>query len=265
MVQGLDRCSSSSPNSRRTSRSKAARWASSCGSGMVCPTGASRWGTPDPSRSTGAPRWGSPDPSGRGGPPTRERAARTPSGDRSSIRPSYSWRPTYSRTALVNRSQIARSRWFMSAEPTGPRPDRPVPLLTPFEWLGSVRDSAGPVPRAWGAHGRTVPSSAAPAGGAVGCCWAAGGRLAGDHAVAGRALATGPGAGAVPVCVRGPAPVRARAVGGVADRVDDPAVRGRLEDDRLRLQNDVRIGLLQAVAGVAVIAAIRRSTRPAGG
>ncbi|HEU4898213.1 MAG TPA: hypothetical protein VFX88_11720 [Actinomycetota bacterium] len=47
--------------------------------------------------------------------------------------------------------------------------------------------------------------------------------------------------------------------------VDDPAVRGRLEDDRLRLQNDVRIGLLQAVAGVAVIAAIRRSTRPAGG
>jgi hypothetical protein len=38
--------------------------------------------------------------------------------------------------------------------------------------------------------------------------------------------------------------------------VEDPAVRGRLEDDRLRLQNDVRIGLLQAVAGVAVIAAV---------
>jgi hypothetical protein len=32
--------------------------------------------------------------------------------------------------------------------------------------------------------------------------------------------------------------------------------RGRLEDDRLKLQNDVRIGLLQAVAGVAVIAAV---------
>jgi Pentapeptide repeats (8 copies) len=38
--------------------------------------------------------------------------------------------------------------------------------------------------------------------------------------------------------------------------VEDPAVRGRREDDRLRLQNDVRIGLLQAVAGVAVIAAV---------
>jgi pentapeptide repeat protein len=38
--------------------------------------------------------------------------------------------------------------------------------------------------------------------------------------------------------------------------VEDPAVRGRLEDDRLKLQNDVRIGLLQAVAGVAVIAAV---------
>jgi len=38
--------------------------------------------------------------------------------------------------------------------------------------------------------------------------------------------------------------------------VEDPAVRGRLEDDRLKLQNDVRIGLLSAVAGVAVIAAV---------
>jgi hypothetical protein len=38
--------------------------------------------------------------------------------------------------------------------------------------------------------------------------------------------------------------------------VTDPAARGRLEDERLRLQNDVRIGLLQAVAGVAVIAAV---------
>jgi hypothetical protein len=47
------------------------------------------------------------------GPPTRARAARTPSGDRSSTRPSYSWRPTYSRTALIDRSQIARSRWFI--------------------------------------------------------------------------------------------------------------------------------------------------------
>jgi hypothetical protein len=38
--------------------------------------------------------------------------------------------------------------------------------------------------------------------------------------------------------------------------VTDPVARGRLEDDRLKLQNDVRIGLLQAVAGVAVIAAV---------
>jgi hypothetical protein len=38
--------------------------------------------------------------------------------------------------------------------------------------------------------------------------------------------------------------------------VEDPAARGRLEDERLKLQNDVRIGLLQAVAGVAVIAAV---------
>jgi hypothetical protein len=38
--------------------------------------------------------------------------------------------------------------------------------------------------------------------------------------------------------------------------VTDPAARGRLEDERLKLQNDVRIGLLQAVAGVAVIAAV---------
>ena len=38
--------------------------------------------------------------------------------------------------------------------------------------------------------------------------------------------------------------------------VTDPAARGRLEDERLKLQNDVRIGLLQAVAGVAVIVAV---------
>jgi Pentapeptide repeats (8 copies) len=38
--------------------------------------------------------------------------------------------------------------------------------------------------------------------------------------------------------------------------VTDPAARSRLEDERLKLQNDVRIGLLQAVAGVAVIAAV---------
>jgi Pentapeptide repeats (8 copies) len=38
--------------------------------------------------------------------------------------------------------------------------------------------------------------------------------------------------------------------------VDDPAARGRLEDERLKLQNDVRVGLLQGVAGVAVIAAV---------
>jgi hypothetical protein len=39
-------------------------------------------------------------------------------------------------------------------------------------------------------------------------------------------------------------------------QVTDPAARGRLEDERLKLQHDVRIGLLQAVAGVAVIAAV---------
>ena len=38
--------------------------------------------------------------------------------------------------------------------------------------------------------------------------------------------------------------------------VEDPVARGRLEDDRLKLQHDVRTGLLQAVAGVAVIAAV---------
>jgi Pentapeptide repeats (8 copies) len=38
--------------------------------------------------------------------------------------------------------------------------------------------------------------------------------------------------------------------------IEDPAARGRLEDDRLRLQNELRVGLLQAVAGVAVIAAV---------
>jgi Pentapeptide repeats (8 copies) len=38
--------------------------------------------------------------------------------------------------------------------------------------------------------------------------------------------------------------------------VTDPAARGRLEDERLKLQHDVRVGLLQAVAGVAVIAAV---------
>jgi hypothetical protein len=41
----------------------------------------------------------------------------------------------------------------------------------------------------------------------------------------------------------------------VAPRLFVPA-RGRLEDERLKLQNDVRIGLLQAVAGVAVVAAV---------
>jgi hypothetical protein len=38
--------------------------------------------------------------------------------------------------------------------------------------------------------------------------------------------------------------------------VEDPAARVRLEDDRLKLQNDVRMGLLRAVAGAAVIAAV---------
>src|SRR5215216_514231 len=107
---GLARCSSSSPSSRRTSRSKATRWASS-------------WTSP--SRSTGAPPWGSPDPSGA--PPSRARPARTPSGDKSSIRPSYSWRPVYSRTVLIDRSQIARSRRFIAAEPTGAAPGPPAP------------------------------------------------------------------------------------------------------------------------------------------
>jgi hypothetical protein len=49
--------------------------------------------------------------------------------------------------------------------------------------------------------------------------------------------------------------VPARSAASLAG-VEDPAARGRLEDDRLKLQNDVRIGLLQAVAGVAVIAAV---------
>jgi hypothetical protein len=49
--------------------------------------------------------------------------------------------------------------------------------------------------------------------------------------------------------------VPARSAASLAG-VEDPATRGRLEDNRLKLQNDVRIGLLQAVAGVAVIAAV---------
>jgi Pentapeptide repeats (8 copies) len=49
--------------------------------------------------------------------------------------------------------------------------------------------------------------------------------------------------------------VPARSAASLAG-VTDPAARGRLEDERLRLQNDVRVGLLQAVAGVAVIAAV---------
>jgi hypothetical protein len=49
--------------------------------------------------------------------------------------------------------------------------------------------------------------------------------------------------------------VPARSAASLAG-VDDPAARGRLEDERLKLQNDVRVGLLQGVAGVAVIAAV---------
>jgi hypothetical protein len=49
--------------------------------------------------------------------------------------------------------------------------------------------------------------------------------------------------------------VPARSAASLAG-VADPAARGRLEDERLKLQNDVRIGLLQAVAGVAVIVAV---------
>src|SRR5215211_5642368 len=49
--------------------------------------------------------------------------------------------------------------------------------------------------------------------------------------------------------------VPARSAASLAG-VTDPAARGRLEDERLKLQHDVRVGLLQAVAGVAVIAAV---------
>src|SRR5215218_4311715 len=49
--------------------------------------------------------------------------------------------------------------------------------------------------------------------------------------------------------------VPARSTASLAG-VTDPAARSRLEDERLKLQHDVRIGLLQAVAGVAVIAAV---------
>jgi hypothetical protein len=49
--------------------------------------------------------------------------------------------------------------------------------------------------------------------------------------------------------------VPARSAASLAG-VGDPAARGRLKDERLKLQHDVRIGLLQAVAGVAVIAAV---------
>jgi Pentapeptide repeats (8 copies) len=49
--------------------------------------------------------------------------------------------------------------------------------------------------------------------------------------------------------------VPARSAAALAG-VSDPAARGRLEDERLKLQHDVRVGLLQAVAGVAVIAAV---------
>jgi Pentapeptide repeats (8 copies) len=49
--------------------------------------------------------------------------------------------------------------------------------------------------------------------------------------------------------------VPARSAASLAG-MDDPAARGRLEDERLKLQNDVRVGLLQGVAGVAVIAAV---------
>jgi pentapeptide repeat protein len=49
--------------------------------------------------------------------------------------------------------------------------------------------------------------------------------------------------------------VPARSAASLAG-VTDPAARSRLEDERLKLQHDVRVGLLQAVAGVAVIAAV---------
>ena len=62
---------------------------------------------------------------------------------------------------------------------------------------------------------------------------------------------------AVPVRLRGPALVRARPLGGLAGRGRTTRRPGAgWRTSRLKLQNDVRIGLLQAVAGVAVIAAV---------
>ncbi len=78
------------------------------------------------------------------GPPTRARAARTPSGERSSTRPSYSWRPTYSRTALIDRSQRARSRWFIVRRAYGGGA-RTVHCVSRSTGSRSMRDSFGPV------------------------------------------------------------------------------------------------------------------------
>jgi hypothetical protein len=41
------------------------------------------------------------------------------------MRPSYSWRPEYSRTDPIDRSQMARSRFIMGAERTGAGPGSP--------------------------------------------------------------------------------------------------------------------------------------------
>ena len=103
---------------RRGRRCGTAGW-SGAAPARPAPAGPAARRRPDAPRRAGPPRGGAC--------PTRARPARTPSGERSSTRPSYSWRPTYSRTEPIERSQSARSRWFMAAEPTGPRPDRLVP------------------------------------------------------------------------------------------------------------------------------------------
>src|SRR6266567_6967339 len=95
---GLLRCSSRSPRRTRVARSKTASCASSCSSARRSPEAASV---------------------------TLPRPARTPSGDRSWIRPSYSCLPQYSLTSGTDMSQTARSRGLVSAMP-GTLPGAPV-------------------------------------------------------------------------------------------------------------------------------------------
>ena len=97
---------------------------------------------------------------------------------------------------------------------------------------------------------RGLVALSAAAAGLVGVGWLATTPLLADHWP--RALAVGLFL-FVFVLPRWFVPARSAAsLAGVAD----PTARGRLEDDRLKLQNDVRVGLLQALAGVAVIAAV---------